>query len=219
MGDRAVESLYLPVVKAIGMRLNIAKLAIQRIEAAPENPLVVGDCEAAVLQIRLICELLLLGSAAAHLHEGGQSISDNKWRPKDTFYDLRRLSDHPLQVPVSIYLNKNGEGQHHIDPISQPLPFNLLHEIYGRCGDLLHVPTIRQVTDGKVPYFDVDQIRKWLDGFRVLAMGHALMLPERSIIMLCIWSGVEGAEPEAYRLDASGPSTFDIASYPEFSLL
>lgn len=219
MEEGEVESLYLPVVKAIVLRLKIANQALLRLEAHHDNPSAIGDCEIAILQLRLICELLLLGSAAAHLHEGGREINDNKWRPKDSFNELRRLSEHPLQLPVKIELHKNGQGQHHIDPISQPLPFEALNEIYGRCGDLLHVPTIRQVVGRRIPVFDLDLVRKWLNGFRVIAMGHALMLPERETIMLCLWTGEEATEPEAFRLDGLGPSTLNISSYPEFKLL
>jgi hypothetical protein len=219
VSESAVESLYLPVVESIVQRILIAEDALRQVESDSANAIMFVGCEVAVLQIRMICELLLVGSTAAHLHEAGVSISATKWRPKDAFLELAKVNAHPLQVPVAIELHKNGIGQHHIIPKSQPLKFEALSEIYGRCGDLLHVPTVRQISEARLPEFDLGVLWRWLNGFREITMAHTLMLPERQIIMLAIWSGDPQSKPEAYRLDAAGPSTFDIHAYPEFSLL
>lgn len=219
MDSGSVESLYLPVVESIVQRILIAEDALRQVEADSKNPISFVGCEVAVLQIRMICELLLTGSTAALLHEAGIKVSDTKWRPKDAFLELAKVSPHPLQVPISIELNKHGEGQHHIVPKSQPIRFEALSEIYGRCGDLLHVPTVRQIVAARLPEFDVSMLRRWLGGLKEIAMAHALMLPERQVVMLALWSGDTASKPEAFRLDAAGPSTLNMAAYPEFSLL
>lgn len=218
MPREAVESLYLPVVESVVQRILVAEDALAQVERTPGNPLNFVGCEIAVLQVRMICELFLLGSTATHLHEAGLEISDTKWRPKDTFAQLNKLNEHPLPLPVEVQLHARGEGQHHLVPKSQPVPFEALSRIYGICGDLLHVPTVRQITTNRLPEFDVAQIWTWLKGFREIAMGHALMLPERQVVMFCVWSGLQENRAEAFRLDAVGPSTMDISTYPPFTL-
>ena len=213
------ESMYMPATEAIARRIIIAEGALHRVGADPNNPSSLGDCELAVLQLRLICELFLLGSTAAHLREGGLNVSDSKWRPKDAFFELSKVNGHPLPFPIELQLNKNGKGEHHVVPKSQPITYEALARIYGICGDLLHIPTIKQVTTGRLPEFDVTQLERWLAGFREIARAHALMLPERQVVLLCHWSGKVGELPEGFRLDAHGPSTLDVLSLPEFSLL
>ena len=218
MQNIAVESLYLPVVESITQRIGIAEDAIVQVETNPSNPLNFVGCEVAVLQLRMICELILLGSTAAHLHEAGIDISDSKWRPKDAFFELSKISEHPLPIPVEVQIDRFGPGRHHLVPKSQPIPFAALSKIYGICGDLLHAPSVRQIRGNRLPEFDVAQISSWLKGFREIVMAHALMLPEREIVMFCIWSGATDEIPEAFRLDAKGPSTMEISSYPPFSI-
>ena len=214
-----VESLYQPIVESIVQRILIAEDALSQVAKNENGPLNFVECEVAVLQIRLICELFLAGSTAAHANEGGIEISTSIWRPKEVFQSLSKINIHPLQIPVSVELDKNGPGGHHVTPKSRPLKFEVISEIYGKCGDLLHVPTIRQISKGKLPEFDVAVLWRWLGGFRELAMGHALMLPERQTVMLAIWSGDVATKPESFRLDAKGPSSLDLSLYPEFDLL
>lgn len=199
--------------------MHVLEDTLQKLVADPNGKFSLIACEVIVLQIRMICETLLLGSTLAHIYEGKTDLPDNKWRPKHTFQELAKVSPHPLQVPVEIELHKHGEGQHHTNPISQPIDFGILNRIYGVCGDLLHVPTPRQVGSGKLPEYDLAQLQQWADGFKRLAMGHALMLPDLQIILLMIWTGNIDDSPEVFRLDADGDVCVDMSKYPAFSLL
>jgi hypothetical protein len=190
--DVALQSAYVAVAEKLAERICVAEDALRQVVNKPANPLNWVGCEVATMQIRLVCELLLLGSTVAHLKEGQQTLSEKKWRPKDAFFQLDKISEHPLPIPIKVELNKNGEGQHHVDPISKPVPFDALAEIYGRCGDLLHVPTAKQAFDGKLPEFDVELLTRWIEGFKKLVCAHVLMLPKREI---------------------------DLDKYPEFGLL
>jgi hypothetical protein len=211
-------SAYLPTCVAIVERLGIAHAAYVEAVNNPSAFTASYDCERAALQLRLICELLLLGSTASHILDGGVEVTDTEWRPKNSFHNLRQFSEHPLPLPVSVHYDKNGPGQHHIEPLSKPIDFGRLSQIYGICGDLLHVPTLRQVLHDRKPEFDLDRLGRWLKGVGELMRAHTLMLPERKIILLCIWSGVPGESPSVYRMDAQGESVFDMSSYPDFSL-
>jgi hypothetical protein len=196
------------------MRVLIAEDALDQVKGNPNNPTNIAGCELAALQLRLICELCLVGSQLAHLEDAGAKLSETKWRPVDAFAQLKGLSEHPLPMPVEVRLNARGPGEHQIEPKAQPIPFSDISEIYGRCGDLLHVPTIKQVLKGRLPEFDVERLSSWVAAFKELARAHVLMLPERKIILLCVWTGAQDAAPQLYRLDAAGESTMDITSYP-----
>jgi len=218
MGE-AVESLYLPVLEAIVARLSVTGGALDHIEQNWADGSAYQACELVTLNLRLVCELILLGSVAAHVHDAGLSLSDTKWRPKDAFAELAKVNEHPLPFPIALHLNKNGIGQHHADPVSQPISYVALSRVYGVCSDLLHAPTLRSVVDGRLPSFDVAQLRQWHTGFMEIMKAHALMLPERKIILLCCWSGKADEKPMSFKLNAMGPSSLDIAALPEFSLL
>jgi hypothetical protein len=213
-----IQSAYQTVMGSIAQRLLVADNALNEAECNPEHPNTWTSCELATVQIRVICELLLLSSSLAHLG-AGESLDDRKWRPKDVFSELTKLSEHPLQIAVQVEFNKNGPGNHHIIPLMQPLSLDKLSRVYGICGDLLHAPSARQVLRQSLPSFDIKQIRSWLNGLIRLANGHALMLPRREKIILSIWRPEETLEPKCYSMAAFGESTFDPSSLPEFELL
>lgn len=177
------------------------------------------NCEFIALQIRKFCELLLLGSTLAHLREGNATIDPKKWRPKEAFGELSKLSDHPLQVPIDLKLHGHESGHHQVEPISTGLPFSILNSIYGICGDALHIPSAKKVLSQSIPPYDVPRFQGWMAGFRRLMLSHALVLPELHIILLCTWSGTPDAAPSVFALNAMGESTVEWSSYPEFSLL
>jgi len=214
-----LESKYPPVMEDMARRLVAAELSLAEIAADPENPYVWVCCEIVVLQLRKMCELLLLGSTLAHAFEGGLDLSLKKWRPKDAFGQLEKVSEHPLPMHVTVDLDKHGPGQHHLTPVSQPLTYEALGYVYGTCGDLLHVPTGAQVLKGKLPSFDVDLLRRWVAGFKQITCNHVLMLPKREKILFCRWSGEKGAPPSLVLMEAKGPSTMKLDDYPPFDLL
>jgi hypothetical protein len=218
MSVEPAESAYPIVLEDISRRISAAENAIDEVICNHGHQNNWISCEIIVLQIRKICELILLGSTLVHLNEGGDILNDNKWRPKDAFSELDKVNSHPLPLPVDVQIDKNGPGAHHAVPLSKPLPFAAISRIYGICGDLLHVPSARQVMKAKLPSYDVGQLQHWLSGLKRLMLGHALMLPEREKILLCIWSGVAGEKPSCFLLDASGPSTLNLSKFPDFDL-
>lgn len=214
-----VQSSYSVAIKAIAMRLLAAEKTLDELVKNPDDPFALQGCELAVLQIRIVCELLMLGCQMAHLEDAGAEIANNKWRPVDAYAQLRDLSEHPLPMPVSVEYHKHGEGRHHIEPLAKPIPFAAISRLYGVCGDFLHAPTIKKVLSDKIPEFDVGLLRRWLAELKQLIGAHALMLPGRNIIFLSLWEGTFEHEPELYRLDTAGESAFDLSKYPDCELL
>lgn len=218
MSAETFESAYPAVMEDIARRIIAAEMSLAEVRESADHPFSWVGCEVAVLQLRKLCELFLLGSTIAHLEGSDVELDPKKWRPKDAFSQLGNASEHATQVPVTIQFDLNGPGAHHITPKSRPLPFQALSVIYGICGDLLHVPTAQQVFKGKLPSFDVDQLTRWLAGLRELAQSHVLMLPQRQKIYLCFWNGGLEQAPELVLLSAEGDSTLKIEDYPPFAL-
>ena len=218
MSDEAFESAYPAVMEDVARRIIAAEKSLAEVSENHGHPFAWVGCEVAVVQLRKICELFLLGSTIAHLEDGQADLDAKKWRPKDAFIQLEGASEHGTQLPVEIQFDHNGPGAHHITPKSGPMSYQALKVIYGICGDLLHVPTAQQVFKGKLPSFDVDQLTRWLAGLKELAQAHVLMLPHRKRVYLCFWDGSLEKSPELVLLSAEGESTLKLEDYPNFSL-
>jgi hypothetical protein len=215
----ALQSEYPSVMENAVRRLVAAEECLEELTAEPTHADSWKNCDFIALQLRKLCELMLLGSTLAHWREGTADINPKKWRPKEAFGELSQLSSHPLQVPVAIQVHHAGQGQHHAEPLSKAMPFETLNAIYGLCGDLLHIPSAKKVAAGAIPPFDVARFKGWMDGFRMLLQGHALILPGIQLVLLCRWSGSPTDAPEVFLLSALGPSTLNLSGYPEFDVL
>jgi|GEM_PF-2518940 len=212
------DSAYPPVVEYIARRISVAEDALDEVVSNPDRPNNWISCELATLQIRMVCELMLLGSVLAHMHEGEQDIDDRKWRPKDAFYEINSVNVHPLPMPVDIILNGKGPGAHHVEPVSKPISFEAISKIYGICGDMLHAPTARNVVKANLPSYDVAQLQRWLTGLKRIITGHALMLPQRKRVLICAWSGAANDTPSCFLLESLGQSTLNLSKLPDFDL-
>lgn len=214
-----VKTAYPGIMAEISRRTVAADLRLQYISANLKDPYIWVDCEVVVVQLRKICELILLGSTMAHALEGGIALNLKKWRPKDAFGQLERISDYPLPMPVTVEMEKNGIGAHHIVPSSRHIPFDVISHIYGICGDLLHVPTANQVLKGNLPSYDIGQLARWSAGFNEIVKSHILMLPEQKKILLCRWDGQMISLPEVFILEADDASLVELEKFPQFDLL
>lgn len=217
--DEAVESDYPVVAHEIARRILFCESALLKLIDDPQNPNAWIEGDLVTLQVRKICEMLMLGSVLAHQREGEANFNDRKWRPKDAFSKLTEFSEHPLQLPIDLEFYIHPSGTKQIRPLSKAIPFSVLSTIYGQCGDLLHVPTASRVKKGKVPVFDIPKFQGWIIGLKRLMAGHVLILPDRQKILMCLWQGTSARWPEIHLLEADGPSCLDLDALPNFSIL
>ena len=214
-----LESAYPSVVGEIAQRLLVCESKLADLIGGHANPDAWIGSDLVTLQVRKICEMLLLGSALVHLNEGESTFDLTKWHPKDTFAELNGLSEHPLPVPIELNFREHASGNRQIMPACKPVPYKILSTIYGRCNDLLHVPSVAKILRGKVQPFDIGLFQNWVAGFKRIIAGHVLMMPNRNKILLCTWSGKFDEKPSVFLMEADGPSTFDLDSLPDFALL
>lgn len=210
---------YQSVTFEIARRLVVCDRALVALATEPDYEDNWIRADLVTLQVRKVCEMLLLGSSLAHLHEEKYEINSRKWRPKDSFGELLRVNDCPLPMPIELGGIDAVTGKRRIKPLSRPMPFDTLSAIYGHCGDFLHVPSAEKVLKGKVSPFDTSRFREWVSGLKRLICGHLLILPDFEKIILCLWGDNSLEWPKAYLMEPSGPSTHEFGKLPEFSLL
>lgn len=174
--------------------------------------------DAVALQVRKVCELFLLGSTLAHLHEGS-TLDPKKWRPKEAFAELSKFNPNPLPLPLDPKVQVRADGIKQMLPASKPMPLGVLSAIYGQCGDILHVPSALKVLDEKVTPFDWTKYRRWVDGFSQLLSSHLLLLPDIRRVLLCTWSGLAGNEPHIALAEGSGEAILLDEALADFSLI
>lgn len=219
MKGQDLEIAYPSVVMEIARRLLFCENALIRLTAEPAHEEAWIAADLVALQVRKICEMLLLGSSLAHLFGGNDNFDQRKWRPREAFNELEKINRHPLPAPIDLKVYPMPGGIKQIRPLSKPMPFELLSLIYGHCGNLMHVPSADKVLKNQVPRFDVSQFGRWVTGLKRLMAGHVLLLPEMEKILLCIWAGEADKNPDIYLMESAGPAAFETSSLPDFDLL
>ena len=214
-----LETAYPSVINEMSQRILVCEGLLIDLAQNHSRPDAWMGSDLVTLQMRKFCEMMMLGSAFAHLWDGQSDFALNTWHPKDTFGELKELSDHPLPMPIDLEFYTHENGARQMVPTSKPMPFSVLSGIYGRCNDLLHLPSVAKVLKNKVQPFDIGQFQSWVAGFKRLLRGHVLMLPNRNKLLLCVWSGNADERASVYVMEADGPSTFSHNGLPDFELL
>ena len=212
-----LESLYPTVMNTLVYRLASSDLLLNLIREDRDNQDNWVRIDSVALQVRKACELFLLGSTLTHFADGA-GIDLSHWHPKDTFREIQRYNVHPLPLPLEPEFRIYGETKQLV-PASKSLPFATLASIYGQCGNILHVPTAAKVLDEKVPSFDWDKYRSWVDGFTSLLKGHVLLLPQIKRVLVCTWTGNPHESPHSFLLEGDGEAILQTDGLREFDLL
>ena len=212
-----VDSKYPVVMDHAVERVLAAAESLDELNDNPDHPSAWKNCDFVALQVRKLCELFLLGSSLAHVEDGHDQFDLKEWHPDKAFKQLQQLNDNPMAIPMRMATLEGGERQ--LQPVSMHLPNDVLGTIYGRCGDLLHIPSAHRILKGKVGEFDIQLFASWIRGFHRLLECHAILVPQIQTVYLCIWSGKSGEKVQCNRLAALGPSTFSTDGLPQFDLL
>lgn len=212
-----IESLYPTVVGTLIYRLAAADTLLDLIGENRDDQENWVRIDTVALQVRKTCELFLLASTLAHFADGSD-LDPKHWHPKDTFREIKKFNEHPLPLPLEPELKVIGDVKQFV-PASQPLPFAVLSSIYGQCGNILHVPAAAKVLEEKVPSFEWDKYRGWVDGFLQLLKGHLLLLPEIKRVLVCTWTGNPQEAPHSFLLEGDGEAILKTEGLKEFDLL
>ncbi len=218
MDAASVKSHYPTVINSIKTRLIAADRQLNFINENQDD----GDnwfrLDAVALQVRKVCELMVLGSTLAHLQEGTE-LDPKHWRPKDAFNEIGKFNAYPLPIPLQLYFSVDDEGSKQLTPAMKPMPLSSLSKVYGQCGNLLHVPSAKRVLDENVAPFEWDKFRAWVNDLIRLVRGHALLLPAIQTIIVCRWSGVPDEVPQIILAEGDGEAVLNVSNLKDFDLL
>lgn len=187
MSLEPVSSSYPDVMNHAVDRVVAAAESMDELWENPDHPNGWRNCDFIALQVRKLCELFLLGSSLVHFEDGHDGIDLKEWHPDKAFKRLQQLNDNPMPIPTEMISLDDGHRQ--IQPISKALTNETLGAIYGRCGDLLHIPSAHRILNGKVGEFDMLRFSDWIRGFHRLITHHIILLPGIETVYLCLWSG------------------------------
>ena len=206
-------SEYGTFMAEVDKRLRAVSEILGQLTANPQDEFAWIRCELAWFQIRKICEYLAVAIVFAHSAETCAMTDLGKWKPKDLLAQVSKLSGHPTPVPIAAFFGKGAIGEKQIIPLTRPMRPELISEIYGRCSEVLHVGRLDRMLAGKLPPFDLGQLKSWVGGFQNLLDNHVVLLPK--IEKTLVW--MREQEPRFFVLGSDG-AVFDTDRLPEFEL-
>lgn len=213
-----IESHYPTVMHSRIGRLSAASSLLTQIDENKEHGENWLRLDSVALQVRKVCELIVLGSTLAHLQEGTE-LDPKHWHPKDAFKELEKFNQYPLPMPLQLYISVDEHGAKQFVPAMKPIPLSALDRVYGQCANILHVPSAQKVLEEKVVPFEWPKYRSWVDGLLRVTRSHALLLPTIQSLIVCRWSGVWDEDPEITMASGIGEAILNAENLADFNLL
>ncbi|MDZ4307682.1 hypothetical protein [Allopontixanthobacter sp.] len=218
MDAASIEAHYPTVMHSLIGRLSAASSLLTQIDENKEHRENWLRLDSVALQVRKVCELIVLGSTLAHLQEGTE-LDPKHWHPKDAFKELEKFNQHPLPMPLQLYISVDEHGAKQFVPAMKPIPLLALNRVYGQCANILHVPSAQKVLEEQVVPFEWAKYRSWVDDLVRVTRSHALLLPSIQSLIVCRWSGVCGEDPEITMASGIGEAVLDAENLADFDLL
>ncbi len=161
------------------------------------------EAESAILQTRVICELIALASLAAHSKFGLTRELLKSWHAQKTFRFLETIN--PDCFPGAIIPTRN---QHGLIMANKPgqLTKAGLERIYNQCGRLLHRGVIRHALEGKERVYDLNRVNEWLTQIEGLLLNHTILLLKHNVVLIVIMAVPPNGDVQVAYAESGGPS-------------
>lgn len=137
------------------------------------------DAEAAILQVRYICELIALATVAAHDLVGVTSRILKSWNAEDTFKQLAAMN--PNSFPRAI--RPSADIKNHFELQKGEMDFAELKKIYSACGENLHRGALKHFFNEARRAYDAEALVEWVNRIKSLLNMHVVMILEQGIII------------------------------------
>lgn len=214
-----IGSIYAAMMQEVVVRLNSTLESLNEAKADWGHVDNWKNAEFCYLQIRKSCEYAALAVLVAHeLYEDTSAAKLAKeWHAGDIFSKLIELNPYAFPVPMTVQIDHNGPGQHYVEPAETVLEAKELQAIYGKCGDRLHVGSLKRILDGRLAGFDFNEIAHWRNQLVTTLNNHMVRLPHIGSILLvvlkdqndglvhCAWGEAEGPF-----VIGDDPTVFDV---------
>jgi hypothetical protein len=165
--------IYADFMTEIKTRQGVAYNMIDSLRANPKAPDAFVQAEIAILQTRLVCELVGLAAVAAHRSFGLHPDVLKSYQAPKIFQLLKRIN--PECFPKPMTLTRNDAGIH-LEPREGQIEAKDLERIYTECGSMLHRGVFKHVLEGKPREYDLILIEKALLQITGLLNVHVILL-------------------------------------------
>ena len=196
--------IYANLMAEIKGRTLIVKDMINRLSDVQEQThenLVQAEC--AVLQTRIITELIALSALTAHSPFGLTKDLLKSWNADKTF---RMLEDvNPDCFPVALKPITAKVGNTHFDRLEGQITRQELAKIYERCGEMLHRGVLKHVLNGKRKILDLDIIAEAIERIIALLNCHAIVLLQQNTVLIT-FMGAPGEDIRVTVAEATIPA-------------
>jgi hypothetical protein len=202
-----IGSIYAAMMQEIIVRLGASLASLTEAKANPDHPDNWKNAEFCYLQIRKSCEYTALAVLVAHdLYQDTSAAKLAKiWHAGEIFPKLLELNPYAFPAPMTVQLDHAGPGMHHVEPDVVTLQPAELQAIYGKCGDRLHVGSLKRIMDGRLSAFDFNEITAWRNQLVTTLNNHMVRLPHiGSILLVVLKDGSDGQVHCAWG-EADGP--------------
>ncbi|MBL8524475.1 MAG: hypothetical protein JNN20_12360 [Betaproteobacteria bacterium] len=194
---------YGAVMKEIKYRFRVAEHFAKNPYFAIFEPTAI---ESAVLQIRMILELIALGSIAANkeLFETNRMRFEKHWNPADIVKDVEKINPNFYPRPIIEVPSPTPGVTNDLKPITTGfLTRQELVSLHGRCGEVLHArnPYGKQRDSS---WFRT-QIPTWLERIRCLLNSHQIYLLGDEAFYLVHMQEDRDEEVHIYRFEKREP--------------
>ncbi|WP_374397115.1 hypothetical protein [Sphingopyxis sp.] len=205
-----ISTYYTALMDQVVVRLEAMVPHLEEVRANPAHPNNWQNAELCYLQIRKICEYTALAVLMAHdlYAENPVESLGKKWHAADIFKQILKLNPHAFPAATVVHIDKDGPGQHHVEATKEFLGPEDLAEMYGQCGDRLHVGSIKKLIESRIPPFDLGEIVLWRNRLVQALNTHLVMLPHIGSVLLVTLANAEGNASCVFA-KADGPFAID----------
>lgn len=174
--------LYAALMEEVKLRLRAIGVRVPMLSSpsAPADAFL--DAEFCFLQIRMICELVALGSLSAHYPLGLRKDLLKSYAADRIFTELGNINPHCFPRPVVI--QRTGGGIHLGTPEGQYLSAQTLRRIYTDCGHILHRGLIKHAIRGEQKQLDIAMLDKWAEALGRLLQNHVIYVAETDMMLI-----------------------------------
>ncbi|WP_156451877.1 hypothetical protein [Novosphingobium sp. CCH12-A3] len=193
--------MYRSFMEEIKIRMEAIDRFLKRIGDERGGRDTFTDAEAAILQIRYICELIALSTVAAHGLVGVTSRILKSWHAEETFKLLEgvNVNSFPRAVRPSPTVKNNFELQ------KGEMDLGELKMVYNTCGENLHRGAMKHFFKEARRAYDPEGLVGWVNRIKALLNMHVVMILEQGIVIYVTLSDDNGDVAVAYA-QSDGPA-------------
>jgi len=158
------------------------------------------DAESCILQVRYICELIALSSAAVHNLIGITSRIRDSYQPGMIFKLLEGSNKNSFPRAVTY-----GAGPASYEFNKGEMDLAELKKVYNDCGELLHRGALKHALASNQREYAPEEILGWVNRIKALLNLHVVLMLDAGIVILVTLSN-ENGEVQVALAQSDGPA-------------